>query len=131
MPTDDRKDTYDLGADLVEATEELIAIERGEKTPARQKIFDGPILVEVREDGETVWSLASASVPLDGDPEAAAVRAGLRQSQEGMAHLLGVPLNTVRNWDQGRRSPRGPALQLLRVAASHPAALLDLATTDA
>ncbi len=120
-------DTYDLGAALLEAAEEMVAIERGEREPAREHVFDGPVLVEVREHGEPVWRLADVHLDVSADtPDFRAIRGGLRQSQEGMAALLGVSLATVRNWDQGRRAPRGPASQLLRVAAKHPDALLDL-----
>ena len=121
-------DAYDLGADLLEAAEEIVAIERGEREPAAERVFDGPVLVEVRERGAPVWRLADVRLDVSDDaPDFPALRRALRQSQEGMAALLGVSLATVRNWDQGRRAPRGPATQLLRVAARHPDALLDLA----
>jgi putative transcriptional regulator len=32
---------------------------------------------------------------------------------------------TLRNWEQGRRVPDGPALALLRVAARNPKAVAD------
>jgi putative transcriptional regulator len=32
----------------------------------------------------------------------------------------------LRNWEQGRRRPEGPARMLLRVAAKHPGAVLDV-----
>jgi len=31
--------------------------------------------------------------------------------------MIGVSVATLRNWEQGRRTPDGPALALLRVAA--------------
>jgi putative transcriptional regulator len=40
--------------------------------------------------------------------------------------LLGISVATLRNWEQGRRSPEGPARVLLRVAAKHPEAVLDV-----
>ena len=54
-----------------------------------------------------------------------AVRAGLRQSQEEFALMIGVSVATLRNWEQGRRTPDGPALALLRVAARNPKAVAD------
>ena len=118
---------YDLGADLLEAAEEMVAVERGEREPAIERVFDGPVLVEVREHGVPVWRLADVRLDVsDSAPDFSALRRALRQSQEGMAALLGVSLATVRNWDQGRRAPRGPASQLLRVAGRRPDALLDL-----
>jgi putative transcriptional regulator len=36
------------------------------------------------------------------------------------ARAMGISLPTLRNWEQGRRHPEGPAIALLRVAARHP-----------
>jgi putative transcriptional regulator len=47
-------------------------------------------------------------------------------SQDKFATLMGISVATLRNWEQGRRKPEGPARVLLRVAAAHPAALLDI-----
>jgi putative transcriptional regulator len=46
---------------------------------------------------------------------------GLTQDQ--FARALGISVHTLRNWEQGRRTPDGPALALLRVAARHPRVL--------
>ena len=46
-----------------------------------------------------------------------AVRAKLKKSQTDFALMIGVSVATLRNWEQGRRVPEGPALALLRVAA--------------
>ena len=43
---------------------------------------------------------------------------GLTQSQ--FATALGISIHTLRNWEQGRRQPDGPAIALLRIAARHP-----------
>ena len=37
--------------------------------------------------------------------------------------MIGVRVGTLRNWEQGRRTPEGPALALLRVAAKNPGAV--------
>ena len=47
-------------------------------------------------------------------------------TQDKFAALMGISVGTLRNWEQGRRKPEGPARVLLRVAAAHPEALLDL-----
>ena len=39
--------------------------------------------------------------------------------------MIGVSVSTLRNWEQGRRRPEGPALALLRVAARNPKAVVD------
>lgn len=48
------------------------------------------------------------------------VRARLGMTQEEFSKMLGVPLGTLRNWEQGTREPVGAAKALLRVAAKHP-----------
>ena len=41
-------------------------------------------------------------------------------SQVRFAEALGISVHTLRNWEQNRRRPDGPALALLRIAARHP-----------
>jgi putative transcriptional regulator len=48
-------------------------------------------------------------------------------SQNKFAHLVGISVGTLRNWEQGRRKPEGPARVLLKIASLHPEALLDVA----
>jgi len=55
------------------------------------------------------------SVLTKEDP--AAVRTRLGKTQEEIADIRGVPLVTLRNWEQGHREPTGPAKALLIVAA--------------
>jgi DNA-binding transcriptional regulator YiaG len=43
---------------------------------------------------------------------------GLTQAQFAVA--MGISVHTLRNWEQGRRQPDGPAIALLRIAARHP-----------
>ena len=53
------------------------------------------------------------------------VRATLGVSQTEFALMIGVSVATLRNWEQGRRVPGGPALALLRVAATNPKAVAE------
>jgi putative transcriptional regulator len=53
------------------------------------------------------------------------IRAKLDQSQEEFAMMIGVSVGTLRNWEQGRRTPDGPALALLRVAERNPRAVVE------
>jgi putative transcriptional regulator len=59
-----------------------------------------------------------------GDIESGADIAALRRfvglTQRAFAEALGISVATLRNWEQGRRHPDGPALALLRIAARHP-----------
>jgi putative transcriptional regulator len=41
-------------------------------------------------------------------------------TQLEFAARLGVPVETIRNWEQGKRMPRGPARALLTVIAHAP-----------
>ena len=52
-----------------------------------------------------------------------AIRDRLEQSQTEFAMMIGVSVATLRNWEQGRRVPDGPAQALLRVAAQNPEAV--------
>ena len=54
-----------------------------------------------------------------------AVRASLGASQSEFALMIGVSVGTLQNWEQGRRTPDGPALALLRVAAKNPKAVAE------
>lgn len=54
-----------------------------------------------------------------------ALREELGQSQVEFALMIGVSVATLRNWEQGRRTPDGPALALLRVAARNPRAVVE------
>ncbi len=38
--------------------------------------------------------------------------------------MIGVSIDTLQNWEQGRRKPEGPALALLRVAEMAPEVVL-------
>lgn len=46
-------------------------------------------------------------------------------SQDKFATLVGISVGTLRNWEQGRRKPEGPARVLLTLASEHPEWLLD------
>lgn len=41
-------------------------------------------------------------------------------SQSRFAKALGISIDTLQNWEQGRRQPDGPAKALLRLLARHP-----------
>jgi len=48
---------------------------------------------------------------------------GLTQAE--FAQAIEISVHTLRNWEQGRRKPEGPALALLRIAARHPRIILE------
>jgi DNA-binding transcriptional regulator YiaG len=49
-----------------------------------------------------------------------ALRRFVGLTQARFARAMGISVHTLRNWEQGRRRPDGPALALLRIAARHP-----------
>jgi putative transcriptional regulator len=50
------------------------------------------------------------------------VRSRCGLTQAAFAEKIEVPLETVRNWEQGKRSPRGPARALLKLIDRAPEA---------
>lgn len=54
------------------------------------------------------------------------IRKKMNLSQSAFAGLLGVSLRTLQDWEQGRRSPQGSAIALLRIAEQHPEVFSDL-----
>jgi putative transcriptional regulator len=90
---------------------------------------DGRI-VELRDGQEFPLAPVMPVAPLASvrDVSAAAVappavrdlRRRARLTQLEFASRLGVPVETIRNWEQGKRMPRGPARALLAVIAHAP-----------
>jgi putative transcriptional regulator len=60
---------------------------------------------------------------IDPAKDIAALRRFAGLTQQEFAEALSISVHTLRNWEQGRRNPEGPALALLRVAARHPRVL--------
>lgn len=54
------------------------------------------------------------------DPDVAAIRQETGLSQPEFAKSIGVALGTLKNWEQGRRRPEGPARVLLALIGKRP-----------
>lgn len=90
---------------------------------------DGRI-VELRDGREfplapatpPVTPLMTSSTPEEAlsSPAVRELRRRARLTQLEFAARLGVPVETIRNWEQGKRMPRGPARALLAVIAHAP-----------
>jgi putative transcriptional regulator len=87
-----------LFAQLVESMEQMGEITRGERTPSREFYFDAMKVKEIRE------------------------ATGLSQAK--FAKVIDVHIGTLRNWEQGRREPTGPAKALLRAIRNDPKRVL-------
>jgi len=82
---------------------------------------DGRI-VELRDGQEFPLVPATPATPAEmaAPPLVRDLRRRARLTQLEFAARLGVPVETIRNWEQGKRMPRGPARALLAVIAHAP-----------
>lgn len=86
-------------------------------------------LVEgIRDAGSVLrGGKAPARVTFVGEPDPRAIRDELGLTQEQFARALSISVKTLRNWEQGRRAPSGPAMRLLQIAARHPQVIMEAA----
>lgn len=92
---------------------------------------DRDIGMEILEGIKEIKRHKSGDVQLKtttlADPSPAQIiRKKLELSQASFAGLMGVSIRTIQDWEQGRRSPKGPAKSLLRVAEQHPEVFADI-----
>ena len=85
--------------ELMESVQEMNEILRGEREPSREFHVDS---MRVKEIGKAT---------------------GLTQAK--FAALIDVQLGTLRNWEQGRREPTGPAKALLKAIHNDPVHVLN------
>ena len=81
--------------ELLGSVREAGAILRGQQKPSRR--------IEIRSSGVRV------------------IRERTSLSQSEFAHLIGVSVKTIQNWEQDRRRPTGPAAALLSIIEHDPA----------
>ncbi len=60
-----------------------------------------------------------------------AIRERLHLSQQEFADRYGFPIGTIRNWEQGRRTPEGAARLLLSLIESQPDIIDNLIRSEA
>lgn len=80
--------------DLLESVQQMDEIQKGERQPSREFSVDALKVKEIRQ------------------------ATGLSQAK--FAAVIDVQLGTLRNWEQGRREPTGPAKALLRAIHNDP-----------
>jgi len=83
------------------------------------------LVTSIKQAGEIRRGEREASRRFVFEPtDIKALRGRLGLSQTDFALMIGVSVGTLRNWEQGRRRPEGPALALLRVVEKKPEAVL-------
>jgi putative transcriptional regulator len=85
--------------ELMESVQEMDEILRGERKPSREFYVDA---LQVKE-----------------------IRKATGMTQAKFAALIDVQLGTLRNWEQGRRQPTGPAKALLKAIHNDPVHVLN------
>ncbi|MFI4958137.1 MAG: helix-turn-helix domain-containing protein [Lysobacterales bacterium] len=86
-------------ANLMESVTQMDEIVRGERQPSREFHIDALAVKEIRR------------------------ATGLSQAK--FASIVDVQVGTLRNWEQGRREPTGPAKALLRAISKDPKHVLE------
>ena len=99
-----KKDAFQ---DLLLSVKQMKRIMRGELKPSRVIKY-------------SLAQMAKLRMPA----EIKAIREKMKLSQHEFAVMIGVSVDTLQNWEQGRRQPNGPARALLRVAKQNPTAVL-------
>ena len=84
----------DVFAELIESVREAGRIRRGEQAAARETVIK--------------------------DVDVAALRKSLGYSQGDFAALLRMSVDTIQNYEQGRRKPQGAARALLKIVEEIP-----------
>jgi putative transcriptional regulator len=84
---------------LLESVSQMNEIARGERAPSREFVIDAVRVKEIRH------------------------ATGLSQAKFAM--LIDVQVATLRNWEQGRREPTGPAKALLRAIRKDPKRVIE------
>ena len=99
----------------------------------KKELFDElkESLNEVLDHAQGKITLKTTNVPIPEAPkplpakDIVRIRKRFGVSQGVFARALGVARATEISWEQGRRSPSGPALRLLEIAQRHPEHLLE------
>jgi putative transcriptional regulator len=97
-------------------------------TGARRAISPRPdwTRIDATTDAEVAGQIAEdeAEAAQDSAVWVVRVRGRLGLSQKSFAEHIGVTLATLRDWEHGKRMPRGPARAFLRVIEREPEAVL-------
>ncbi|MBA7586580.1 Antitoxin HigA-2 [subsurface metagenome] len=87
-----------------------------------QEILEG--IKEIKRFKKGEFKLIART--LNEPSPAKTIRKRLKISQSAFASLMGVSPRTIQDWEQGRRTPQGPAKSLLRIAEQHPEIFIEI-----
>ena len=90
-----------IGKEIIQGLREAVDYSRGQGSGFRVHEVQIPDTVDVRD-----------------------IRGRLRMTQREFARRFGFSVYSVRNWEQGRRKPEGPARILLTIIDREPEAAL-------
>ena len=90
----------EVGDSILRGLEQALAIVKGEADPSTYRIHY-PKVLDVR-----------------------AIRARTGLTQEMFAQRFGFSVDTLRQWEQGKRHPRGPSRSYLKVIDKDPEAVI-------
>jgi putative transcriptional regulator len=99
-PLNLKKTRQTVGSEIIQALENAVAYAKGRNQGARVHVVHVPAPVNVK-----------------------GVRRKLGMSQGDFAASFGISPATLRNWEQGRRQPEGPARVLLAIIDREPEAV--------
>jgi len=89
----------------------------------KEKDFNN-LVKSIKQAGEIKSRKLPPSRKFDSSPlDIKTIRSKLKKSQTEFALMIGVSLSTLQNWEQGRRTPDGPARALLKIASKDPEAV--------
>ncbi len=89
-----------VGSEIIDGLQNALEYAKGNTRSARAHVVRVPAPVDVRR-----------------------VRERLGMSQSEFAAQFGISTSTLRNWEQGRREPEGPARVLLNIIEREPEAV--------
>ncbi len=91
-----------------------------------QNLFE-ELVHSVREGGAVLRGQKTPSRTFEWQPlDIKAIRQRFGLSQSRFAAMMGISTSTLRNWEQGRRRPRGAARILLEIASRNPQAVREV-----
>lgn len=88
----------ELFNELLQSVEQMDEIVKGERQPGRERFVAATRLKHIRQQ--------------------------VNLTQQKFAKVIGVEVTTLRNWEQGRREPTGPAKVLIKLIEQNPETMI-------